>query len=282
MGPVPLGERGETGKAPSPWEAPSPAGGSARAERELQRLGGEPAATPRQTEERQPRTEGPCHLAAVPRLRCEPAGVCRDRALKRGLQRTDPGRGLRLATRRHPGGDGVWYRLRLEVCAAEPQSPQTASLFARAKGGAGAHHGSLFLSTLTGHGPAIEAPLLTQAREGLKSVCPRRLWWVYTTGAFMSSAHAGHLSKTLVCSWGSSGINSRQCRGWADRVAHGGSKCTTMHDCGGAGAALQWICPDGLVSPASEGQQDRLPAFPWLRHERGERTTDTTDTQKNP
>ena len=40
-GPAPLGGSCERGKFPSPWEAPSPVGRSAGAEKELQRLGGE-------------------------------------------------------------------------------------------------------------------------------------------------------------------------------------------------------------------------------------------------
>lgn len=82
--------------------------------------------TQQQAEQRKTSTEDLCYLAVIPRPRHMPAGTCVGWVLKLGLQRTEPGRGLELATRKLPEGAGVWYRLQPEVYIEE----------------AWAHHGS--------------------------------------------------------------------------------------------------------------------------------------------
>ena len=98
----------ERGQFPSPWEAPSPVGTCAGTETELQRLGGE-CSSQFAADKTETCTEDLCSLAAVLSPRRVPAGVCGFWVLKRGLQRTDRGSGLGLATRRQPEGAGVWY-----------------------------------------------------------------------------------------------------------------------------------------------------------------------------
>lgn len=70
---------------------------------------------------------------------------------------------------------------------------------------------------------------------GLKSeLFARQLWWIYATGASVSSVPAEHMSRTPLRSWGRSSIDS----GHVHMEAGLGSRLTLcpqqiqVHDCG--------------------------------------------------
>ena len=88
MGPVTLVGSYETGKVPSPWKAPSLAGRSSKAERELQRLRGEGNSNLIEgVMKKEISTEDPCHFPALHRPKSTSAHG--GWMLKFGLPRTD-------------------------------------------------------------------------------------------------------------------------------------------------------------------------------------------------
>ena len=92
-----------------------------------------------------------CHITAFLSPRCAPAGVCRSRVLKPGLQLT--GKGLGLVAWRHREGPGVWSRLWLRVCTGRSTSLTEELHYQHTKGQAWVYRRSLIISMLTvGHG----------------------------------------------------------------------------------------------------------------------------------
>lgn len=112
MGPVTLVGSYETGKVPSPWKAPSLAGRSSKAERELQGLRGEYG-----NQLEAGITESPDHLSALHSLRSTSASAHTGWVLKLRLQWTDLGTGLGLAVQRQPEGARVCSWLQAGVYA---------------------------------------------------------------------------------------------------------------------------------------------------------------------
>lgn len=171
MGSLPRRGSYERGKFPLPWQPPSPAGRSARTDRELQRLrgGSEQPACPRQNRG---------GLAQkVPSQRCVPAGVHRGWVLKLGLQQTCLRIILGLAVQRQHKGAGVWSEPQLgEYAGWGPGPPEKPHCSCMHKGRGSPHHNSLILGVLTAgvalplralgaHGPRGWPP----CRDGLKS-----------------------------------------------------------------------------------------------------------------
>lgn len=113
-----------------------------------------------QAEQRETRTDCSCHLSAFPRLRCASAGVHRGGVLKLRHQRTDQGRGLRLAMQTQPEGARVWCGLQLGgVCRGIPGChTNKMALLTGAQRRGRAHNSSLFFSVLPeGTAPPLQA-----------------------------------------------------------------------------------------------------------------------------
>ena len=146
MGPVPLGGSCERGKVPSPWEPPSPAGRSARTEREIQRLRGECSnrLAAGRAERDQHRWSWPPCCTLQPEMRICWCAQWLGAETRVSADRPGEGTGVGCMETAQRGWSVAWAA-NGGVHRMKPRSAIEAPLLMHAKGGAGPYTSSLIL-----------------------------------------------------------------------------------------------------------------------------------------
>ena len=204
-----LGGNYETGKIPSSWECPSSAGRSVRTEREHRSFKGvyNNWLVAGKTERDQYRRSD--HHAAPPSLSHASAVTCRGWVLKFGLQQTNLGRGLDWgwlygdSLKKLECGPGHNWGYVQDGAHVHHRSPIVNAHTNRGEGPC--HRKLIFLFVHSRHSSASMSSRSLQAlavghtlRQGWNLGLQLCDWWIYNTGAFVSSVPAGHLSGLLV------------------------------------------------------------------------------------